>query len=170
MALAADAVKDDPGQLQVRVKRGETVRHRRRGPGHGPGIHDQDCRQAQPFGHLGRGTRFAGPVITVEQSHHPFHQGKVSPAAMPAKNLEIFGRRQHPAVQVRRLPSGRLGMMPRVDKIRPHLKRLNQQTATAKRRHQAQSHRGFAHAAVDSGDYQAPAARTHGLTSGNLAG
>ena len=154
MGGAADAVKDHPRQVQGGVEAGEAVHQGRGAPGHGPGVHHQQHRQPQPLGHLGRGPGLAGPVIAVEQPHHPFHHRHVGAPGLAAEQGQIGLPAQHPAVQVPADAARGPGVMPGVDKIRPHLEGLHGQTPAGQGIQEPQGDGGLAHPALSPGDYQ----------------
>ena len=152
MPRAANAVEDHPGQPEFRVKMLKAVHQRGHASGHGRGIDQQNDRQPQPFGHLGRTAGLGFAVIAVKGAHHAFHQPDVHVLHGAGKTGPVIVLAQHPAVQVVRGGSGDGRVMARIDEIGTDLEAPDPPTALMQGRQQTQRQRGLSHPAVRPGD------------------
>ena len=145
MPLAADAVQHHPADPHVTLVGGEAAHHGRRRLRLPGDVDDQQHRQAEPRGEIGRRP---GPERrrgdAVEQAHGALDDEKVGMRGVLGHQRIDQRRRHGPAVEIEAWPPGRRGMKARVDIVGPDLGRLHHDAAPAERRQQRQRQRGLA--------------------------
>ena len=103
---AAEVVKDDAGEVELRIEPLEPLNQGGGASGHAPGVHNQKQGETEPLGHLGGGPGFAPPVIPVKKAHNPFNDGDVGTLGMPCEAFQIIIFREHPPVEIIAGPPG----------------------------------------------------------------
>ena len=145
MPLAADAVQHHPADPHVTLVGGEAAHHGRRRLRLPGDVDDQQHRQAEPRGEVGRR---AGPERrrgdAVEQAHGALDDEEVGMRGVLGHQRIDQRRRHGPAVEIEARPPGGRGMKARVDIVGPDLGRLHHDAAPAERRQQRQRQRGLA--------------------------
>ena len=133
MARPACFIEENAGNIQLRVEMLKTVYQRGNTPGQSRGIDHKDNRQSQPLGHFCRTAGFTLAVIAIKEAHHPFHNSDINSGIMLSKaaceRVGVIFSRQHPAIQVSGRNSSDRSVVPRVNKVRTNLERLDGQAA-----------------------------------------
>ena len=100
VSRAADFVKDDTSQVEIRVELLIPFDHGCSRPCHAPAVHDQQDRRPEPFGKLCCAASFCHAISAIKKTHHAFNYADVSICCMAVKACQVLLFVQHPSIQV----------------------------------------------------------------------
>ena len=152
MAGAADAVEDNAGQAQGRVKLLIAEDFGGHAAGHFAGVGNQNDRGVQQFRQLRRGAVFGQGIVAVVEAHHALDDGDFFRSDSAAEQFGHGGRRQQPGIQVAGGDAAGELMIGGVNVVGAGLKGLHGIAAAGQGGHNPGGDSGFAHAAAYPGD------------------
>ena len=149
VAVGAQAIQDDPGDMDVRVVFAEAQGGSGDAVAHGLAVQHQDHRRMKLLRDVGSGADAIGPAVV--EAHDPFDDGNIRALGERREGRRQALRRRHPGVQVVRIPSGSLAMEARVDVVRPHFEWLHGEALGVEIRKEAGDNRRFPYPAICPG-------------------
>jgi hypothetical protein len=154
MAARADAIGEQPRQIERGIESTQPHAQRRQRARHAAAVDHRHHRRRQPLGDLRRRPLFAVGRGAVVEPHDALDERDVGAGGSARERRQHGGAPHHPAVEVVADRAGGARVVGRIEVVGAALEGDDAQAAVAQGRRQRHRDRGLADAAGDPGDAQ----------------